>query len=127
MPARPPAPCTTPGCYNPTTEGGRCPACRARRRDTSDQLRGTAAQRGYDRDWEHRRAAYLAQHPTCALCGRPATVADHWPRSRRQLIADHAPDPDAAEHLRPLCRPCHATQTAEHQPGGWARERKRPK
>jgi 5-methylcytosine-specific restriction protein A len=126
MPARPPTPCTTPGCANRAAEGGRCPACRSRRRDTGAQLRGTAAQRGYDARWRGRRTPYLAEHPACALCGRAATVADHWPLSRRQLVDRGDPDPDAPGHLRPLCRPCHAAETARHQPGGWARERRRP-
>lgn len=125
MPSRPPNPCTTPGCTRPAPDGGRCPTCRTRRAATSTHLADAPAQRGYGAAWQRRRLPYLTQHPTCDLCGQPATVADHWPRSRRQLLADNDPDPDAPHHLRPLCRPCHAAETAKHQPGGWARERKK--
>lgn len=106
--------CTTPGCPELVTTG-RCPNCRR----TADQARGTRQQRGYDTRWERRRATYLARHPFCQLCPATATVADHWPRSRRDLVAAGVPDPDADQHLRPLCAPCHSRQTAQHQPGGW--------
>lgn len=87
--------------------------------------RPTAAQRGYDARWQCRRKRYLASHPICALCPHPAKVADHYPRSRRQLIADGVRDPDADAYLRPLCTNCHNKETAKHQPGGWAPKGKR--
>jgi 5-methylcytosine-specific restriction protein A len=99
------------------TSGGRCAACHARR----EQLRGTPAERGYDHRWAARRTHYLRAHPACVLCGRFATVADHYPRSRRQLVAAGVRDPDADHLLRALCRDCHNRQTAQHQPGGWHR------
>ncbi|MEU8131949.1 hypothetical protein [Streptodolium elevatio] len=58
------------------------------------------------------------------LCAHPATVADHFPSSRRQLIAAGVADPDAPERLRALCSPCHNRETAKRQPGGWAAERR---
>jgi 5-methylcytosine-specific restriction protein A len=82
--------------------------------------RPTASERGYGTKWRRIRAQYLKHHPTCCLCGKSASVPDHHPRSRRELIAASEPHPDAWKHLRPLCASCHGTQTAEHQPGGWA-------
>lgn len=127
MPSRPRTPCTTPGCTGRSDQGGRCDACRARRRIGVDQARGTAADRGYGRRWRARRPDYLARHPRCALCGRASTVPDHYPRSRRELVAAGVLDPDADEYLRPLCDPCHRAETARHQPGGWHRDRRTPK
>lgn len=123
MPTRPPGRCTTPGCHNPTTAGGRCDTCTARRATVKDRRRGTAAQRGYDHTWTRTRLTYLADHPWCALCPAPATVPDHHPVSRRDLLRQGVPDPDAAHRLRPLCDRCHRRETARNQPGGWHRDR----
>lgn len=121
MPARPPTPCTTPGCPRRSDRGGRCERCRAGRAADTDRRRGSASARGYDRHWACRRRDYLLRNPACDLCGRLAETPDHWPRSRRQLILAGVADPDADEHLRPLCDNCHRRETARNQPGGWNR------
>jgi 5-methylcytosine-specific restriction protein A len=127
MPTRPRAPCTTPGCGEITPNGGRCARCRTRKRSDSDRTRGTSAQRGYGNRWQRSvRPDYLTRHPRCALCGKASTVPDHYPRSRRELVAAGVPNPDVDEHLRPLCDPCHRGETARRQPGGWHRERAKP-
>lgn len=118
MPPRPRRPCTTPGCPG-RADTGRCEQCRARCAQDS------AHERGYDHRWRIRALSYLIRHPRCTLCPRAAVIADHWPRSRRQLVAAGVDDPDADEHLRPLCDPCHRRETARHQPGGWYRDRER--
>lgn len=94
-----------------------CTTCEA----ASDRQRGTARQRGYTGEHETRfRAGVLARDPTCALCGRaPSTVADHYPLSRRELVA-RGMDPNDPEYGRGLCASCHGVETARHQPGGWA-------
>jgi 5-methylcytosine-specific restriction enzyme A len=61
------------------------------------------------------------------LCSKTATVADHFPESRRALVAKGVNDPDAFSRLRPLCTSCRNKETAKHQPGGWAAERVRPR
>ena len=53
-----------------------------------------------------------------SLCNDIATVADHWPTSRRDLIAK-GKDPNDPNHGRGLCASCHGRETAAHQPGGW--------
>lgn len=65
----------------------------------------------------------LARDPNCVLClqadrTEPATVADHYPRSRRELV-ERGLDPDDPQHGRGLCSSCHGRATAQHQPGGW--------
>ncbi len=106
--------CSTPGCPNLTPRG----RCGTHTRE-ADQQRGSSAQRGYGPAWARRRANYLRRHRVCRLCLAPATVADHHPVSRRDLVAQGVTDPDADQRLRPLCASCHGRETARHQPGGW--------
>jgi 5-methylcytosine-specific restriction protein A len=107
--------CSTPGCPE-YTEAGRCADHRAQ----ADARRGTARQRGYGGQHEKRfRPAVLARDPQCVLCkSRPSQHADHYPLSRRELVAA-GQDPDDPQFGRGLCGPCHSTETAHHQPGGW--------
>ena len=53
------------------------------------------------------RPAFLRANPLCVLCGELAEVPDHWPTTRRALVDAGVADPDAFEHLRPLCTTCH--------------------
>ena len=93
-----------------------CQACKR----AADLARGDAAQRGYGQ--RHRtlfREAILARDPVCQLCLRAlSTVADHWPTSRRDLVALGL-DPDDPIYGRGLCKRCHDRETAVNQPGGW--------
>lgn len=119
--------CPTAGCPN-LTAGGRCPTCTAE----AEQRRGSAASRGYGgRLWTVRRSACLYRDPLCVCvdaghghdgrqCIAPSTVADHWPTSRRDLLALGVADPDALDLLRGVCATCHNRHTAAEQPGGWA-------
>lgn len=108
--------CSTPGCPEYTDRGGKCDEHRAQ----AEKQRGTARQRGYGRDHETRfRPGVLAKHPVCVLCGeRPSVHADHHPHSRRELQA-RGLDPNDPRHGRGLCQPCHSSETAKAQPGGW--------
>jgi 5-methylcytosine-specific restriction protein A len=66
------------------------------------------------------RAAVLDNDPICVLCRQAAaTVADHYPRSRRVLVLEGL-DPNDPKHGRGLCSGCHNAETARLQPGGWA-------
>lgn len=109
--------CTWRGCVEIVDGGGRCD----RHKRDADRARGTATQRGYNSPGHAAfRAAVLAKNDgICVLCQlAPATVADHWPTSRRDLIA-LGQNPDDPRHGRPLCKPCHDGETATSQPGGW--------
>ena len=107
--------CPTPRCPQLTT-GGRCADCRRR----ADVARGTPTERGYNSAGHRRfRTAVLDRDPICVLCElAAATVADHWPRSRRELIVAGR-DPDDPRAGRGLCKRCHDRETAVNQPGGW--------
>lgn len=123
MPRRPRPPCSVPGCPELTARGGRCAA----HEREATALRETPGTSVYGRRWPNIRRRYLYAHPWCVLCSKPATVADHFPDSRRSLVARGVSDPDAWSRLRPLCTSCHNRETAKHQPGGWAAERVRPR
>lgn len=119
--------CSVPGCPE-LTDGGRCATHQAE----AERARGTARQRGYGAAHEQRfRPGVLARDPVCTCPGCPscqpaggrpcasrAVHADHWPMSRRELVAARL-DPDDPRHGRGLCQPCHSHHTAREQPGGW--------
>ncbi|TXS35732.1 holin [Streptomyces sp. or43] len=119
--------CSNPGCPEYTDQGSRC----TEHRREAERKRGTAQQRGYGGQHRTRfRPAVLARDPNCACtdpshghavpCGQPSVHADHWPRSRRELTAQGL-DPNDPQHGRGLCPPCHSSETAANQPGGWNR------
>jgi 5-methylcytosine-specific restriction enzyme A len=110
--------CSVPGCATlyPSTEGSRCSS----HRREADKARGTATQRGYNTRGHHTfRRAVLTRDPVCVLCKTAfSTVADHYPTSRRDLV-DQGLNPNDPLHGRGLCKSCHDSETAKHQPGGW--------
>lgn len=110
--------CSVHGCPTlyPASEGSRCPT----HRKAADRARGTASDRGYNTPGHHAfRAAVLTRDPICVLCHRAlSTVADHYPRSRKELI-ELGLNPNDPAAGRGLCKPCHDTETAHNQPGGF--------
>lgn len=111
--------CAEPGCPA-LTNATRCDKHRKQKRRTEDARRPNARARGYDKHWQQRRADFLRAFPVCIDCGAPATVADHSPRTRTELIAAGVPDPDAFGFLEPRCAPCHNRKTASVD-GGFGR------
>lgn len=110
--------CNVTGCPTPT-DSGRC----AEHERKADRARGSSTERGYGTEHRTRfRSAVLARDRRCVLCSAPATVADHWPLSRRELV-DRGLDPNDPAAGRGLCRRCHSIETAKWQPGGWAAQR----
>lgn len=117
MPRRAARVCSTAGCPN-LCDGGRCPDCRRK----AERARGSSTERGYARNPGHRafRAAVLARDPVCRICHEaPSVIADHWPKTRRELEAEGL-DVNDVRRGRGLCRPCDSRQTAQRSPGGWA-------
>lgn len=109
--------CSTPGCATLTASGeSRCQECRARAekdRRPSGNPYSSAGHRAF-------RAEVLARDVLCVLCEvRLATVADHYPLERRELVLRHM-DPNDPEYGRGLCAGCHNSKTARTAPGGWA-------
>lgn len=115
MPTAPRKPCSSPGCPE-LTAGSKCDEHAA----AADKARGTSTQRGYGK--AHRvqfREGVLARQPICQMCRRkPSTEADHYPKSKRDLLrlGLNSNDP---RYGRGLCHECHSSHTAAAQPGGW--------
>lgn len=134
MPWKPPRPCPVtspdpcPRFIPPTPGAYMCAEHTRERRRQSDRKRGTFTQRGYGPQHGDRfRAGVLRDAYTCACAGcsrhrgqclaQPDT-ADHWPRTRRQLV-ELGLDADDPAYGRALCKMCHDVHTAAESPGGW--------
>lgn len=119
MPRRALTTCSTPSCPE-LVESGRCADCST----TAERQRGSSSARGYGKRHRDRfRRGVLDRDICCVICIKAkrwvlATVADHWPLSRREL-EQRGMDPNDPDHGRGLCEPCHAKETAVNQPGGW--------
>lgn len=126
MPIRAPRRCTSPGCGGrPAPGSGKCSGCRGRQYRESDLRRGSPQQRGYGPEHREFRERVLERDPVCVLCeGRSSVIADHWPLSRRQLVAKGL-DPNDPDRGRGLCDPCDRVDKSRRQPGGWHRGRRR--
>jgi 5-methylcytosine-specific restriction protein A len=107
-------PCS-PSCPVLVRGPGKCEPCRRK----AEARRGTSTERGYGTAWRRYRAEYLAAHPTCRKCGKPATVVDHIKphRGDQRLFWD-------PENHQPLDAGCHGRKTATED-GGFGNPRSR--
>ena len=114
MPTQPLRPCTYPGCVE-LVDSGRCPRHRCQAQRQLAERRGSASARGYDRDWEAARRAYLAEHPFCEIQQK----CNSLPIAKRlAVVVDHkAPISKGGARLDPAnfqsaCWACHSWKTA---------------
>lgn len=109
--------CNVNGCGTiyPTEEGGRCQAHRreARQARVSNRVYSTRGHLIF-------RDAVLTRDVVCVIpgCVQWATVADHYPRTRLELVA-LALNPNDPQYGRGLCSLHHNQHTAATTPGGW--------
>jgi 5-methylcytosine-specific restriction protein A len=94
--------------------GTRCPDCERESKARAEARRPIATDRGYDGEWRKARGQFLADHPTCASCGAPATVVDHVTphKGDRALFWERS-------NWQPLCRACHGRKTNQSDGGGF--------
>lgn len=97
-------------------KGGRCPTHNreARAGRTHNRVYSTPGHRAF-------REAVLTRDPICTTpgCIQWATVADHYPRDRRELVTLGL-NPNDPAYGRGLCHQHHSIETAKYQPGGFA-------
>ncbi len=109
-------PCLAPRCKALVPRGAqRCLRHQLQHDQEDAAVRGSAADRGYDREWAALSRAYLAGHPYCERhlrCGRRvrATLTDH----KRPLR--EGGDRLDWRNLEALCRSCHAEKTHAERP-----------
>lgn len=99
--------------------GRECRACAKARPRRPDTDRPNARQRGYTKEWEKERAAFLKLNRRCR-CGAEATVVDH--------IIPHKGDDRLfwdRSNWRAMCAPCHNRKTATMD-GGFGRKKRNP-
>lgn len=108
--------CNRADCTTKIPQGqGRCAACQAqadRNRRPSGNPYSSSGHLAF-------RTAVLDRDPICVVCEiRVATVADHYPTDRRDLV-DLGLDPNDPRYGRGVCASCHNKSTAQRSPGGW--------
>lgn len=112
-------------CTARATRRGYCDDCYLERQRVYEQGRPSAAARGYDREWQATRAAFLEDHPTCECddCLRlpfyqrpPAEVVDH-----KDGLGPSGPRGHDPSNLRSMTKLHHDRRTARDQPAGWNR------
>jgi 5-methylcytosine-specific restriction endonuclease McrA len=105
------------GLHMPRAPGTRNNRLRSKRGRRHDQ-RAPSSQRGYDREWSQLRNAYAQQYPLCEHCLKRSVIT---PMHEVDHIVPFSGLADplrlAWDNLQSLCRPCHATKTAQ-QGGG---------
>jgi 5-methylcytosine-specific restriction protein A len=118
--------CTQPGCPA-LVAAGRC-----EKHGPKVKPRPSTTAQGYGAGWRRKRAAFIAAHPVCQgdgagghhpRCDGVATVPDHDPLTRRELVARGDPDPDAWHHLVARSAACHGRKTALFD-GAWGNKPK---
>ena len=101
LPTRPRTLCLHQGCTEVVRGRPYCPRHTPVR--PGDE-RPSSTARGYTRIWQKIRAAYLAAHPYCAMCGRPASQVHHRLSLREGGGNDWG-------NLQALCAGCHSRIT----------------
>ena len=91
---------------------GRCLTCRPETDRQYDQHRGTASQRGYDKDWRRFRRQMLAERPLCQDCeatGQTTAAAEVHHILKLRDNYDLRLEPT---NVMCLCKACHSRRTA---------------
>lgn len=106
--------CTQPGCSQVVDKPGRCRKHQAIKNRLYDEIRGTSTDRGYGTAHEANRQIVLKEWPICVICNdAPSVVADHYPKTRRQLERAGVKNPNHHGYMRGLCMSCHSRHTVK--------------
>ena len=111
MPARALRPCKQIGCPQLTREAGGYCAEHQHGVNEYERYRGSARQRGYDRNWERLRKLVLRKDPLCHDClsvGRLTSASEvHHIKKVREYPALRL----VKSNLMCLCKACHSFRT----------------
>ena len=108
---RAPRVCPVIGCPNLVVAPARyCDMHQREQRQRVDAGRPSAAERGYDAEWQKTRKEFLVMHPRCTECGQQATEVDHI-----VPIADGGTN--EWTNLRAMCKRDHSQRTAREGGG----------
>lgn len=77
-----------------------------------DQQRGSAAKRGYDRQWRKFRIAFLRQHPLCEDCLENKRVTAATDVHHKIKVALNPRLKLVESNCKALCSACHDRRTA---------------
>jgi len=103
MPSKPQHACSFPHCVARVADGYYCPE----HKTTSDQYRGSSAERGYDGDWRKFRLWFIERHPFCFDCKIVATKDVHHVLKLVEYPALRLVESNCLG----LCHDCHAVRT----------------
>lgn len=116
--------CSTHGCPTLHEGTGKCDGCRAK----ADKQRRPDGNPYTTPGHKAFRETVLARNPRCVCpgdcghhtgwCGKPSTVADHYPTERVDLITQ-GKNPNDPRYGRGVCKPCHDAKTARTA-SGWS-------
>jgi 5-methylcytosine-specific restriction protein A len=116
MPTRAKRPCPRKMCKG-LWDGKTCTVCSHKPRRWNwgdDKERGTAAERGYDRDWFRLRARKIKTSPICERCGVEPTEQVHH---IKPFKGKDDPLRLAWSNLESLCGWCHGRETGRRGGG----------
>lgn len=106
--------CKTYGCPNlHHNASGYCDECTAKYRSShprTENEKPTLPARKEYRSWKWRKFAqdFLKLHPTCEICGAPATCVDHKDMTADMMVDAYGGFDYDPAHYQALCRSCNA-------------------
>lgn len=98
--------CSYPGCPNITKDR----YCPKHKRPNDYDYHRPEYRKLYNTRWRRESKRFLAEHPLCAVCGKPSEVTDH--------IIPHKGDYDlfwSSGNWQALCVVCHNAKTKREQ------------
>lgn len=108
---------TPPSVHRPRVPGADCPGRSVPGASAgSDGAAGDAGTSAYGPRWPGIRRRYLYANPWCVLCSAPATVADHFPESRRSLGGRRTAPPPSPASTAPSSPAKSANSPRAHAP-----------
>lgn len=108
--------CKTFGCANlHSNKSGYCNTCTCKHAGDYTDTRESSNDRGYNYKWRVFSQNYLKQHPTCAICGAPATVTDHRDTPAAIMLDLYGRFDLDPLHYQALCTSCNTRKAKEDQ------------